>query len=77
MSVLVRGVITVAIQEYKPKDWFTDVITPMGAVVDAFLLIANWAALQRLYHQQSLLLEKSSSKMQQEKTAAVWGRYLL
>ena len=37
LSVLVRGVITVAIQEYKPKDWFIDVIKPMGAVVDAIL----------------------------------------
>ena len=37
LTVLVRGVITVAIQEYKPKDWFTDVIVPMGAVVDAIL----------------------------------------
>ena len=37
LSVIVRGVITVAIQEYKPKDWFTDVILPMGAVVDAIL----------------------------------------
>jgi hypothetical protein len=37
LAVLVRGVITVAIQEYKPKDWFTDVILPMGAVVDAIL----------------------------------------
>ena len=37
LSVLVRGVITVVIQEYKPKDWFTDVILPMGAVVDAIL----------------------------------------
>ena len=37
LTVLVRGVITVAIQEYKPKDWFADVILPMGAVVDAIL----------------------------------------
>ena len=37
LNVLVRGVITVAIQEYKPKDWFVDVILPMGAVVDAIL----------------------------------------
>jgi hypothetical protein len=37
LAVLVRGVITVAIQEYKPKDWFIDVIKPMGAVVDAIL----------------------------------------
>ena len=37
LTVIVRGVITVAIQEYKPKDWFTDVIKPMGAVVDAIL----------------------------------------
>jgi hypothetical protein len=37
LSVTVRGVITVAIQEYKPKDWFADVIAPMGAVVDAIL----------------------------------------
>ncbi len=37
LAVSVRGVITVAIQEYKPKDWFTDVILPMGAVVDAIL----------------------------------------
>ena len=37
LSVVVRGVITVAIQEYKPKDWFIDVISPMGAVVDAIL----------------------------------------
>ncbi len=37
LSVIVRGVITVAIQEYKPKDWFADVILPMGAVVDAIL----------------------------------------
>ena len=37
LAVLVRGVITVVIQEYKPKDWFTDVILPMGAVVDAIL----------------------------------------
>ena len=37
LTVIVRGVITVAIQEYKPKDWFTDVIEPMGAVVDAVL----------------------------------------
>jgi hypothetical protein len=38
LTVLVRGVITVAIQEYKPKDWFNDVIKPMGAVVDAILV---------------------------------------
>lgn len=37
LTVVVRGVITVAIQEYKPKDWFADVIMPMGAVVDAIL----------------------------------------
>ena len=37
LGVTIRGVITVAIQEYKPKDWFTDVILPMGAVVDAIL----------------------------------------
>jgi len=37
LTVVVRGVITVAIQEYRPKDWFTDVIKPMGAVVDAIL----------------------------------------
>ena len=37
LTVTIRGVITVAIQEYKPKDWFTDVIVPMGAVVDAIL----------------------------------------
>ena len=37
LAVLVRGVITVVIQEYKPKDWFTDVIKPMSAVVDAIL----------------------------------------
>jgi hypothetical protein len=37
LTVIVRGVITVAIQEYKPKDWFVDVILPMGAVVDAVL----------------------------------------
>jgi hypothetical protein len=37
LNVLVRGVITVAIQEYKPKDWFVDVILPMGAVVDVIL----------------------------------------
>ena len=37
LAVLVRGVITVAIQEYKPKDWFADVIKSMGAVVDAIL----------------------------------------
>ena len=37
LGVTIRGVITVAIQEYKPKDWFNDVILPMGAVVDAIL----------------------------------------
>ena len=37
LNVTIRGVITVAIQEYKPKDWFNDVILPMGAVVDAIL----------------------------------------
>lgn len=37
LSVTIRGVITVAIQEYKPKDWFKDVILPMGSVVDAIL----------------------------------------
>ena len=37
LTVTIRGVITVAIQEYKPKDWFNDVIVPMGAVVDAIL----------------------------------------
>jgi hypothetical protein len=37
LTVTISGVITVAIQEYKPKDWFNDVIVPMGAVVDAIL----------------------------------------
>ena len=36
LGVTIRGVITVAIQD-KPKDWFNDVILPMGAVVDAIL----------------------------------------
>ena len=38
VEVLVRGSITVIIREYLPKDWFADVILPMGAIVDALLL---------------------------------------
>jgi len=37
LCVYVRGNITVVVRDYAPKDWFVDVILPMGAVVDALL----------------------------------------
>jgi hypothetical protein len=33
----VRGSIVLVILEYEPNDWFTDIISVMGDVVDAFL----------------------------------------
>ena len=37
VEVSVRGSVTVVIRDYAPKDWFEDVVKPMGAVVDALL----------------------------------------
>ncbi len=37
LEVSVCGVVTVVIRDYAPKDWFEDVVKPMGAVVDALL----------------------------------------
>ena len=37
LEARVRGSIILVIREYEPKDWFTDVISVMGDVVDALL----------------------------------------
>jgi len=37
LEVKVRGSIVLVILEYEPKDWFTDIISVMGDVVDAIL----------------------------------------
>jgi len=37
LEARVRGSIILVIQEYEPEDWFTDVISVMGDVVDALL----------------------------------------
>jgi hypothetical protein len=37
LEVKVRGSVILVIREYAPKDWFTDVISVMGDVVDAIL----------------------------------------
>jgi hypothetical protein len=37
LEVKVRGSVILVIREYAPKDWFADVISVMGDVVDAIL----------------------------------------
>jgi hypothetical protein len=37
LEAKVRGSVILVIREYAPKDWFTDVISVMGDVVDAIL----------------------------------------
>jgi hypothetical protein len=37
LEVRVRGSIILVIREYEPEDWFTDIISVMGDVVDALL----------------------------------------
>ena len=37
LEAKVRGSIVLVILEYEPKDWFTDIISVMGDVVDAIL----------------------------------------
>jgi hypothetical protein len=37
LEVKVRGSVILVIREYAPKDWFTDVISVMGDVVDVIL----------------------------------------
>jgi hypothetical protein len=37
LEIKVRGSVVLVIREYAPKDWFTDVISVMGDVVDAIL----------------------------------------
>ena len=37
LETRVRGSIVLVILEYEPKDWFTDIISVMGDVVDALL----------------------------------------
>ena len=37
LEARVRGSIVLVIREYEPEDWFTDIISVMGDVVDALL----------------------------------------
>ena len=37
LEVKVRGSVILVIREYAPRDWFSDVISVMGDVVDAIL----------------------------------------